>query len=92
LRREAIDEDLFRPENMLMSEWMTISQWHECKTMAQPGIAFELKNAEGQTLLAECTAQVPPTPLGWRSPPILFRTVRLPKPQHSTPMPGLKSK
>ena len=45
-----------------MSEWVTIAQWHECKKMARPGIVFELKNIEGQTLLTECTAQVPPTP------------------------------
>ena len=71
-----------------MSEWVTIAQWHECKKMARPGIVFELKNIEGQTLLTECTPQLPPTPLGWKSPPVLFRAVPLPKPQHSTPMPS----
>ena len=75
-----------------MSEWVTIAQWHECKKMARPGIVFELKNIEGQTLLTECTAQVPPTPLGWKSPPVFFRAVPLPKPQHSTSMPEPKSK
>jgi hypothetical protein len=75
-----------------MSEWITIEQWHECKKMARPGIVFELKNIEGQTLLSECTPQLPPTPFGWKSPPILFRAVALPKPQHSTPMPRPKSK
>ena len=54
---------------------MAIAQWHECKGMARPGIVFEVKNAEGQTLLTECTAQVPPTPFGWKSPPVVFRAV-----------------
>jgi hypothetical protein len=75
-----------------MSEWLSIAQWHECKKMAQPGIVFELKNVEGQTLLTECIAQVPATPTSWKSPPVLFRAVPLPKPHHSTPMPGLKDK
>jgi hypothetical protein len=73
-----------------MSEWVTIAQWHECKKIAGPGIVFELKNSEGQTLLTECTPQLPPTPLGWKSPPVLFRAVPLPKPQHSMPMPAPK--
>jgi hypothetical protein len=75
-----------------MSEWVSIAQWHECNKMARPGIVFELKNVEGQTLLTECTARVPATPIGWKSPPVLFRAVPLPMPQHSTPMPGLKNK
>jgi len=75
-----------------MSEWIAIAQWHECKGIARPGIVFEVKNAEGQTLLTECTAQVPPTPFGWKSPPVLYRAVPRSKPQHSTPMPAPKSK
>jgi hypothetical protein len=75
-----------------MSEWIAIAQWHECKKMARPGIVFEVKNAEGQTLLTECTPQVPSIPFDWKSPPVLFRAVPVPKPQHSTPMPEPKSK
>jgi hypothetical protein len=75
-----------------MSEWLSIAQWHECKKMARPDIVFELKNAEGQSLLTECTAQVPATPFGWKSPPIVFRAVPLSRPLHSAPMPGPKSK
>ena len=58
-----------------MSEWMSISQWHECAKMTRPGIVFELKNAEGLTLLTPCVATVPATPYGWKSPPVMFRTV-----------------
>jgi hypothetical protein len=70
-----------------MSEWMAIAQWQECQKMARPGIIFELKNAEGQSLFTPCIAQLPATPFGWKSPPVMFRAVVAPKPQHSTPMP-----
>jgi hypothetical protein len=73
-----------------MSEWMAIAQWHECAKMTRPGIVFELKNAEGLTLLTSCTAAVPGTPYGWKSPPVMFRAVEAPRPQHSGPMPPPK--
>ncbi len=74
-----------------MTDWIAIAQWHECAKMARPGIVFELKNTEGLTLLTPCVAAVPATPYGWKSPPIVFRAVEAPKPQHSTPMPPPKS-
>ena len=39
-----------------MTEWMAIAQWHECEKMTRPGIVFELKNAEGLTLLTPCAS------------------------------------
>ena len=41
-----------------MGEWMAIAQWHECEQMARPGIVFELRNSEGQSLI---TAMCRPT-------------------------------
>lgn len=73
-----------------MSEWMAIAQWHECEKMARPGIVFELRNAEGLTMLSPCTAQVPEKPFDWKSPPVVFRAVDAPRPQRSTPMPPPK--
>jgi hypothetical protein len=71
-----------------MGEWMAIAQWHECEQMARPGIVFELRNSEGQSLITPCVAQLPPTPFDWKSPPVMFRTVPAPPPQRSTPMPA----
>ena len=73
-----------------MGEWIAIAQWHECQKMAQPGIIFELKNSDGQRLFASCADQLPPTPFDWKSPPLMFRAITAPKPQHSTPMPPPK--
>ena len=70
-----------------MGEWIAIAQWHECEKMARPGIIFELRNSDGQSLLTPCVAQIPPTPFDWKSPPVMFRAIPAPKPQHSTPMP-----
>ena len=58
-----------------MGEWIAIAQWHECEQMARPGIVFELRNSEGQSLITPCVAQLPPTPFDWKSPPVMFRTV-----------------
>jgi hypothetical protein len=75
-----------------MSEWMAIAQWHECEKMTRPGVVFELKNAEGRTMLSPCVAQVPAKPFDWKSPPVMFRAVDAPKPQRSTPMPPPKNR
>jgi hypothetical protein len=73
-----------------MSEWMAIARWQECQELARPGIIFELKNAEGQSLFTPCVPQVPAVPFDWKSAPVVFRAVAAPKPQHSTPMPPPK--
>ena len=75
-----------------MTDWMAIAQWHECAKMTRPGIVFELKNAEGLTLLKPCVATVPATPYGWKSPPVMFRAVQARRPQRSTPMPPPKAR
>jgi len=73
-----------------MSEWMTIAQWHECEKLSRPDMVFEIRNAEGQTMLTPCTAQVPAKPFDWKSAPTMFRVVEAPRPQRSTPMPPPK--
>jgi hypothetical protein len=70
-----------------MSEWTGIAQWQQCQAQAHPGVVFELRNAEGQSLFTACVPQVPPAPFDWKSPPIEFRVVAAPRPQHSNPMP-----
>jgi hypothetical protein len=73
-----------------MSDWMAISQWHECQKMARPGIVFELRNAEGQSMFTPCVVPLPAMPFDWKSPPVIFRAIPAPKPQHSTPIPKPK--
>jgi hypothetical protein len=70
-----------------MDEWLAIAQWHECQKLARPGIIFELRNAEGQSLFTPCVAEVPAAPFDWKSAPVMFRAVAAPKPEHSEPMP-----
>ncbi len=74
-----------------MSEWMAIAQWQECEKLAKPGIIFEIRNAEGQSLFTQCVVPLPKMPFDWKSPPVKFRAVIAPKPQHSTPMPPPKN-
>jgi len=73
-----------------MSEWIAISQWQECTKLARPGIIFELRNAEGQSMFTPCVVPVPATPFDWKSPAVEFRPIPQPKPQHSSPMPAPK--
>lgn len=73
-----------------MSEWMAIAQWHDCAKMAKPGIIFEIRNAEGQSLFTPCVPTVPQKPWDWKSPPLMFRAIAEPKPQHSEPIPEQK--
>jgi hypothetical protein len=71
-----------------MSEWMAIAQWQECAKITRPGIMFEIRNAEGQSMFAPCVMPLPPMPASWKSSAVKFRAVVQPKPQHSTPMPS----
>jgi hypothetical protein len=73
-----------------MSDWMAIAQWHECEKLARPGIVFEIRNAEGESLLTPCTPTVPPSPFGWKSGPVEFRAIPQPPPKRSEPMPDWK--
>lgn len=73
-----------------MSEWMAIAQWQDCAKMARPGIIFEVRNSEGQSLFTPCVQPLPAMPFDWKSPPVVFRAIPQPKPEHSTPMPAPK--
>jgi len=77
-------------ENRDMSEWIAIAQWQECTKMARPDIVFEIRNAEGQTMLTPCVVPLPAMPFNWKSPGVMFRAVARPKPEHSTPLPPPK--
>jgi hypothetical protein len=70
-----------------MGEWMAIALWHHCAQMAKPGIVFELRNAEGRSLLTPCVQPLPPAPFDWTSPAREFRAVPEPKPERSSPIP-----
>jgi hypothetical protein len=73
-----------------MSDWMAIAQWDQCRELARPGIVFEIQNVEGQSILTQCVAEVPPAPFDWTSPPVRFRAVREAPPEHSAPIPPPK--
>jgi hypothetical protein len=70
-----------------MGEWMAIAHWQDCAKFARPGIVFELRNADGNILVADCSDRVPTPPHDWKSPPIEFRAVVEAKPEHSSPIP-----
>jgi hypothetical protein len=70
-----------------MGEWLAIEQWARCAEMARPGIVFEIRNAEGLTLLTPCVTLVPTKPFDWRSPGIEFRAVAELPPVRSNPLP-----
>jgi hypothetical protein len=76
-----------RQEDTLMSEWLAISDWQRCVDMARPGIIFEIRNGAGQSLFTPCTAQLPPMPFDWKSPPTMFRAIPQEAPKHSDPIP-----
>ena len=70
-----------------MGEWMPIDQWPQCIELGRPGIVFEIRNAEGQSLTTPCVVPLPHLPFDWASPPREFRAVPETKPVHSTPVP-----
>jgi hypothetical protein len=72
---------------LTVSEWMAIDRWSDCARLARPGTVFELRNAQGLSLFAPCTALPPALPFGWKSPPLRFRAVPQTRPEHSTPIP-----
>jgi hypothetical protein len=69
-----------------MGDWIAIAEWHRCAELARPGIVFELRNAEGLSLFAAC-GPLPAPPFDWSSPPVVYRPVAEPAPQHSGPLP-----
>jgi len=50
-------------------------------------IVFEIRNADGRTMLTPCVRPLPPAPFDWRSPPLQFRAVAEPQPERSAPIP-----
>ena len=74
-------------EQFVMGDWKSIQDWAQCAEMVGPGIIFELRNAEGQSLYSPSVSSVPATPFGWKSAPKEFRAIRQPPPEHSSPMP-----
>jgi hypothetical protein len=73
-----------------MSEWLAIAEWERCVELARPGIVFEMRNAEGQSLFTPCVPFLPQPPFDWASPAREFRAVVEKPPQHSTPLPPEK--
>jgi hypothetical protein len=73
-----------------MSDWIDIAQWDECHDLARPGIVFEIRNAEEQSMITRCTAAVPAAPFDWKSAPLKFRAIVELPPQHSQPIPRAK--
>ena len=73
-----------------MGEWIDIEQWQRCVEMTRPAIVFELRNADGNSMLTPCVTVLPPMPWDWKSPPTEFRAVVETPPQHSTPIPPPK--
>jgi len=75
-----------------MSDWIDVGQWQRCFEMAQPGIVFEIRNADGQSLITPCVAAMPSLPFDWKSAPVQFRAIVEPAAQHSTPLPEPKKR
>ena len=73
-----------------MSDWVDIKDWDLCAQMERPGIVFEVRNAEGQSMLTPCTQLLPKPPFDWKSAPLKFRAVTEPPSQHSSPIPKPK--
>ena len=73
-----------------MGEWLSITEWQNCVQLARPGIIFEIRNADGQSLFTPCVYPLPAMPFDWKSPPVMFRAIPQPKPEHSPPMPPPK--
>jgi hypothetical protein len=69
-----------------MGEWIDFSRWEDCTRMERPGYAFEVVNAEAQSILTTCTVPLPMPP-DWSSSPVKFRLVPVPAPRHSEPLP-----
>ena len=71
-----------------MVDWIPIDQWVECAKLERPGVVFEVRNAQGQSLFTACTPDKPQAPFDWTAPPLEFRPVPETPPKHSSPLPG----
>ena len=70
-----------------MGEWVAIEHWPDCVRMERPGIVFEMRNADGQSLVTSCVIPLPEAPFDWRSPALEFRPIPAEPPRHSAPIP-----
>jgi len=75
-----------------MGEWIAMEQWPDCRRLERPGIVFELRNRDGQSLFTPCVQPLPDLPFDWLSSPEKFRAVAEPGPVHSSPMPEPKDR
>ena len=66
---------------------MPIDEWVRCTELARPGIVFELRNDQGQSLFTPCVQPAPTPPFDWQVPPTEFRAVPEPQPSRSDPLP-----
>jgi hypothetical protein len=71
-----------------MDAWLPMDRWPECRALEKPGIVFEVQNADGDSMVLACELPFPGAPWDWRSPPIRFRAIGLPKPRPTSPIPG----
>lgn len=71
-----------------MDAWMPIEDWWRCAQLERPGMVFEIRNAEGQSLFTHCVQPAPAAPFDWKVPAIEFRMVPETPPQHSDPLPA----
>jgi len=71
-----------------LTDWLPMQDWRRCAQLARPGLIFEIRNAEGLSLFAECSDAPPAAPWDWKSPAVEFRPVQEPKPRHSSPLPA----
>ena len=73
-----------------MGEWIAMEDWPDCRRLECPGIVFELRNRDGQSLFTPCVQSLPDLPFDWLAPPEKFRAVAEPEPVHSAPLPEAK--
>jgi hypothetical protein len=71
-----------------MGEWISIEEWPDCVRLERPGIVFEIRNRDGQTLLTPCVVPLPDMPFDWTSPAESFRSVSEAPAVHSEPLPA----
>ena len=70
-----------------MSEWIDIAEWERCRDLERPGIVFEIRNAEGLSLVTPCVLPLPDMPWDWKAPALEFRPIEEVPPMHSEPLP-----
>lgn len=85
IHREVAKQDVQKPATLDKYQ-LSVAR----RELAQPGVIFEIGNAEGKSLFTPCVMPLPPTPFDRKSPPLRFRAVPEPAPEHSAPIPPPK--